>query len=131
MVSANERALATAKLAKAKDFHLMAMIAQDGELWDAAVSLAVSAAVNASDAICVVSLGDYPRGRDHGEAVNVLRKAGFDRAASSLGKVLAVKDKAQYSGSRCSRSDGENAVKRAERLITAAESKLETSGAEQ
>jgi hypothetical protein len=128
MVSANERAVAATKLAKARDFYLMATIAQDGQLWDPAVSLAVSAAVNASDALCVLVLGDYPRGRDHGEAVRILRRAGFDQASSSLAKILALKDKAQYSAARCTESDGDNALKRAERLITRADQQISIDG---
>lgn len=108
---------AASKLDKAAEFLLMAEVALDGQCYDAAVSLAVSSGVNSSDALCVARLGRVPSGQDHNDTVRLMRKSGFDQASIFLGRLLAVKSKAQYSIARCTRTDAEAAVKRAERML--------------
>ena len=78
------------KLAKAAEYLLMAEFALEGECFDAATSLAVSAGINSGDALCVSRLGASSSGQDHNEAVNLLRKHGFDQASSFLGRLLRV-----------------------------------------
>jgi hypothetical protein len=95
----------------------MAEVALDGECYDAAVSLAVSSGVNSSDALCVARLGRVPSGQDHNDTVRLMRKSCLDQASIFLGRLLAVKSKAQYSIARCTRTDAEAAVKRAERML--------------
>jgi hypothetical protein len=108
--------LVRAKIAKSRDFLDMADLA--GETYfDPAVSLAVSAAVNASDVLCVIATGGYPAGDSHADASRILRKAGYQQAGTHLARVLAVKNKAQYSGTRCSRQDATDAIRRARRLL--------------
>jgi HEPN domain-containing protein len=117
---ADELALVSTKLEKAADFLLVAELAVEVDAYDAAVSLAVSAAINAADGLCVLRSGTYPSGRNHDEVVGILRKAGFDQVAKTLASVLAVKDKAQYSPRRCTPDDASAAVKRAGRVVGAA-----------
>jgi hypothetical protein len=117
MMVAGASDAAALKLDKATEFLLMAEFALEGECFDAAASLAVSAAINGGDALCLARLGVLPNGQNHDEATRILRGAGFDQASVLLGRTLAIKYKAQYSASRCSRRDAESAVKRAQRMI--------------
>lgn len=119
MTEALRQAAVAAKCQKAEEFALVAEFAFDGESYDAAVSLAVSAAINAGDALCVAHLGFFPSGQDHAQAPRVLRDAGFARASRQLGRALAVKWKAQYSSTRCTRNDAALALENAKRLINA------------
>jgi len=105
------------KLAKAAEFLVMAEFALDGDCFDAAVSLAVSAGINAGDAACLQFLGVLPSGQDHGEAPRALQRAGHHQASSLLSRLLSVKSKAQYSVKRCTPVDADVAVKRADRML--------------
>jgi len=108
--------LVRVKIAKARDFLVMAEFAGEG-YFDPAVSLAVSAAVNASDALCIIATGGFPSGDRHADAAGLLRKAGYSQAGTHLARVLAVKNKAQYSVTRCSERDAVDAIKHAQRLL--------------
>ncbi|WP_157413065.1 hypothetical protein [Aeromicrobium sp. Root236] len=117
-----EEALASSvrnKLAKAKEFLLVAGVAHD-QAFDAATSLAVSAAVNASDAILLIEVGTYPTGGQHMHALTLLREAGYGRAARHLGACLGLKNKAQYAVSACTRGNADAAVSHATRIVDAA-----------
>lgn len=85
--------------------------------FDAAVSLAVSAGINASDALILHATGSIPTGSGHEEAVRLLRRAGHSTAASQLQRLLSVKSVAQYSARRCSSEEADQALQRGERLI--------------
>jgi hypothetical protein len=79
----------SAKLEKAAEFLMMAEFAFDGGCYDAAVSLAVSAGINASDALCLDRLGLLPSNQEHAEAARVLSKArpaGALAAAAGTGR---------------------------------------------
>jgi len=106
------------KLAKAAEYLLMAEFALEGECFDAATSLAVSCAINSGDALCLAQIGAPSSSQDHNAAAKLLRKHGYDQASSLLGRLMGVKNKAQYSTMRCTRTDAETAVKRAERMLT-------------
>ncbi len=97
----------------------MAELAGDGYL-DASVSLAVSAAINAADVLCLARTGNYPSGQNHDRAPILLKKAGLSIEASQLTRVLGVKTKAQYSPARCTVADATEAVKSAQRLLRSA-----------
>jgi len=118
-MSAARGELVRAKIAKARDFLDLAVFAGD-EYFDPAVSLAVSAAVNASDVLCVIATGGYPTGENHGDATGALRKAGYRQASTHLARVLAYKNKAQYSPARCTVRDALEVTKHAQRLLDAA-----------
>jgi hypothetical protein len=116
------------KLTKAKEFLDMAELAADGPYLDAATSLAVSAAINASDALLALTIGVMPTGESHMDAVTILRKAGLRRASSHLARALALKHKAQYSARRCTANEAEDATKQATRLLAEAQATARRAG---
>lgn len=97
----------------------MAELASDG-YFDASVSLAVSASINAADVLCLATSGYYSSGQNHDRAPAILKKAGLSIESSQLARVLGVKVKAQYSPARCTDRDATEAVKSAQRLIRSA-----------
>lgn len=97
----------------------MAELASDG-YFDASVSLAVSAAINAADVLCLAATGNYPSGQNHDRAPVLLKMAGLSIEGSQLTRVLGVKTKAQYSPARCTEKDATEAVKSAQRLVQSA-----------
>jgi hypothetical protein len=115
-VSGGVSSLIRTKIEKARQFLDMAELAGDA-YFDAAASLAVSAAINASDALSVLAKGSYLTGDNHDEAAVWLRKAGFQTASKHLARALAYKSKAQYSAARCTEKDAADAIKHARRLL--------------
>lgn len=87
-----------------------------------AAALAVLAGVAASDAACCAALGDRSRGQDHREAVTLLKQVEPEgRAmANDLGRLLSVKDDAEYGLLYVSSSRAGTAIKQARRLVDAA-----------
>lgn len=57
-------------------------------------TLAVHAGIAASDAFCLLALGQHSKSENHADAVNVLKKAGGDNA--TLSRLLDEKTKAGY-----------------------------------
>lgn len=104
-------------MAKSEEFLLAAELMLDEKLFDVATSLAVSAAINASDAIILEKTGSIPSGPDHNQAVIMLRKATDLATARQLQSAIGLKDKAQYRIARCTRADADSAVKAARRLL--------------
>ncbi|MEU3849418.1 HEPN domain-containing protein [Streptomyces sp. NPDC029554] len=117
--SSSVQAESTAKLQKAEEFLTVADTALSCDCFDAAVSLAVSAAINGSDVLCLEVLSRYSTGKGHDEALALLRKCGVAGATVSrhLQKVLRLKTKAQYSVARCRSKEAEEAFKHAQRLV--------------
>lgn len=109
------------KVAKAAEFLGMAEVALARNCFDSAVSLAVSAGINASDALCLHVLGRYSRVEGHEDAVVLVGRTGVigRNVATSLRRLLSVKNKAQYSNSRCSVREAEEAFKRSARILNA------------
>jgi hypothetical protein len=89
------------------------------EYFDAAVSLAVSAAINGSDVICLEIIYCYSTGKGHDGALALLRQCGVpgNTVSRHLQKVLNLKSKAQYSPARCRSKEAEDAFRHAQRLI--------------
>jgi len=112
------------KLDKAAEFLMVAEFALDGGCFDAATSLAVSAGINAGDGLCLAKLDVLPSGQDHGEAPRVLQRAGYGQVGSLLSRLLSVKFKGQYSLKRCTRSEADTAIKRADRILRAVRSSV-------
>ena len=106
-----------AKIQKAEQFQVMAEIAIDLESYDAACSLAASAAINSSDAIIMQAGLPAPSGRDHQSAVKVLRSVGGNVAAQQLSLILGTKTKSQYGVARCTAAEALEAVKRSGRIL--------------
>jgi hypothetical protein len=89
-----------------------------------AAALAVLAGIAASDAACCAALGLRPRGQDHGQATDLLRQVEPDGVAlaRALGRLLDVKDSAQYGTAYVTSAKAAAAVQNARRLVEAAES---------
>jgi hypothetical protein len=64
----------------------------------AAASCAVLSAIAAADAACCAALGERSRGQDHRQAAELLRRIipGGDQAAKHFGRLIGLKDAAQY-----------------------------------
>lgn len=105
------------KLDKAQQFLLMADVAVENEQWDAGVSLAASAGINAADALSLDVVGRFPQGRSHEEIVPLLRKCGAtgDAVIRHLRRLFRVKGKAQYGTARCTPREAGDALLHAQR----------------
>ena len=106
------------KLAKADKFLTVAEVAVSTDHRDAAVSLAVSAGVNYSDALCLYRLGRRAAGSSHDDVFEMLRKCGGvgDAVARHHRRLLKNKSKAQYSTQECSAQEAKDAVQHAGRI---------------
>lgn len=109
-------------LAKATEFLDAAELALDTDLFSAATGSAVTAGINAKDAICLGLTGRTGKGQDHRTAVPELRSAGPAGAAvaTDLDRLLRLKTKAQYHHEAVSAQDARKAVAWAQRLVSAA-----------
>jgi hypothetical protein len=77
------------------------LLTEEGDDMDyssASASLAVLAGIAASDAACCAVLNRRARGQDHQEATTLVGKIepGGKKAATSLRRLLGLKDEAQY-----------------------------------
>jgi HEPN domain-containing protein len=120
---ADREAYGSSKLRKAAQFLEVADVALSCHLYDPCVSLAVSAAINASDALCIQILGDYSRGENHESAMDFLRRCGQPGQAVSrqLAPILQLKNIAQYSTKSCTQRDADNAYRRAKKIYDTVE----------
>jgi hypothetical protein len=93
---------ARTRLSHARKFldvaELVAGEGQDIDYASPAAALAVLAGIAASDAACCKALGRRSRGQDHREAATLLDQVapGGAQAASSLRRLLQLKDEAHY-----------------------------------
>ena len=96
------KADATTRLRHAERFLEVAeLVGEEGDDLDyssASAALAVLAGIAATDAACCAALGRRARGQDHREAATLVGsvKPGGKRAATSLQRLLGLKDEAQY-----------------------------------
>jgi uncharacterized protein (DUF1778 family) len=89
----------------------------------AAVSSAVLAGIAASDAACCKALGRTNRSQNHRDAVELLGQIspGGAEAAQQLERLLTLKDEAQYGFTNLTGQKLQQAVRRAQALVTHAE----------
>jgi hypothetical protein len=108
---------------KAEEYLSAAAAELDSDRPIAATSLAVHAAIKASDAVCGMRLGQRSAGQDHDSLLVLLRTAGPDgqSVAKELARLLPLKTKAEYEPDRVPRSDATRAVERARRAVTVAQ----------
>jgi hypothetical protein len=113
---------ARAHLAKAEEFLAEADGALDRGSANVATSDAVTAGINAKDAICLALVGQTTKSGDHGNAVAELRRAGPAGAdlVATLDRLMKPKTTAQYQATPVSASDAEVAVRQARRLVEGA-----------
>lgn len=111
---------------KAQRFARTARSSLDAGEWDPAVSCAVNAVINLTDALCVQYAGERSASENHGEAVRLLSgQTGLDaRTRDAVGKrlaaLLSMKGLAQYEGELASAGDAKAAVKEMDRALAAA-----------
>jgi hypothetical protein len=88
----------------------------------AATSLAIHAAINASDAVCGARLGARAAGDDHDHVLVLLRQAGADGATveKELRRLLPLKAKAEYDPDDVASGVAARAVERALRCVAVA-----------
>jgi len=96
-----DRREALTRLAHAEKFMEVAdLVATEREIDESAsvaAALAVLAGIAASDAACCSALGRRSRSPDHRDAMELLEQiAGGHEMATALGRLLDVKDTAQY-----------------------------------
>jgi hypothetical protein len=88
---------------------------------------AVLAGIAAADAACCRALGELSRGEDHRDATKLVAHVtpGGDEAAKALGRLLAIKNDAEYGLPTISRANRELALRQARKLVEFAESVLQ------
>ncbi len=74
------------------------------------------ASIAGSDVICCASLGEYPKGDNHTEAVRLLTSVDKD-AARHLSTLLGMKTRTEYSHAMVSADEVKKAGRAAEALI--------------
>jgi hypothetical protein len=102
---------------------LIASESEDADYASVAASLAVLAGIAASDAACCKALGMRARGQEHRQAAALLANVepGGEHAATSLGRLLSLKDEAHYGLLDIGGSDLKAALRQASGLIEFAE----------
>lgn len=105
--------------AKAQEFLEVAQESLELERTSAAYSMAVHAAIQASDAICAVKLKEHSSSTAHSDAVDLLASAGSieKTLAQKLGRLLANKTKAEYDPTPVSTKSAAESVKSAGQLV--------------
>ncbi len=83
------------------------------------VTLVVHCGIAAADVICCARLGQYSRGENHNEAIDLLGSVD-KRLAADLGLLLGMKTKAGYSTLPISQEARTKAGRAVERLMDAA-----------
>lgn len=88
----------------------------------AATSLAIHAAINASDAVCGARLGVRAAGDNHDHVLTLLRQAGPDGAKleTDLRRLIPLKTKAEYDPHDVAPAVASKAVERAQRCVRVA-----------
>jgi hypothetical protein len=115
------RADAAAYLAKSRGWLAASQESLAAGRWDVAAGSAVTAGINACDAICGALLGQRSGG-GHDEAVGLLGTAGEDgrQAARQLAQLLRFMTSAQYDPAPIAAADARKAVELAARLAARA-----------
>jgi hypothetical protein len=134
--AACDRADAAIRLRHAESFVLVAELALDQPdepafaLTSVAGSLAVLAGIAAADAACCAALGRRARGQGHDAAIPLLRTItpGGAAMARDLGRLLALKDDAQYGVLVLSPERARSAAGWARRLVAAARTTVDRNG---
>lgn len=91
----------------------------DPDVADALVSLRVTAGIAAADVICCSRLGRHATGRNHAEAVALLRQVDAT-LANHLRRLLNMKPKAQYGALAVSAQELRTSGRAADALLAAA-----------
>lgn len=113
---------ARSHLRKAREFLDAAEIELDCDLFNAAISSAVTSGINAKDAICLALTSKTAKTDNHADATAELRRAGTatKSLATTLGRLLKLKNKAQYQTVDVARAEAVKAVGWATTLVEGA-----------
>jgi uncharacterized protein (UPF0332 family) len=113
---------ARAHLRKAREFLAAAEQSLNGELYHAASSSAVTSGINAKHAICLALTGKTSKSENHVDAVAELRAAdpSTKSLATTLGRLLRLKNKSQYLATDVARADAVKALAWATSLVEGA-----------
>lgn len=110
----------TAKMAQfVEATEIILALADDDELRDAVVTLAVHAGIAASDVICLRRLGYYWQSGNHHEAIEHLRRADSG-SAGHLTTLLSLKTRAGYGHDSMSATNAARSVRAMQHLEAAA-----------
>lgn len=117
-----DAAEARAYLAKAEEFLDASRAALEAQQATAATSLAIHAAINAADVVTGLRIGQRASGRDHRQALSLLRQAGKDgsEVEKNLTRLLQVKTRTEYEPDAVALSEAARAVDRATRCVQTA-----------
>ncbi len=107
---------------KADEFSSDAHAALDAGRFDAAVSAAAIAGVNASDAVTLARVGLRSASWSHSDALTLLQESGEPDMAVSLGTLLTFKNPAQYQERLFQESEAREAVDVAAAMVKRARS---------
>jgi uncharacterized protein (UPF0332 family) len=112
-----------AHVAKAREFLDAAELNHDAGLPNSAVSNAVTAGINAKDAICLRTLGSTGKTDRHADAIKELMSTGEQgrQLAPTLKRLLALKTPSQYAADTVTPAQAQKAVHWARRLVEVAE----------
>lgn len=113
---------ARAHLAKAREFLQAAELNNDVKLHNAATSNAVTAGINAKDAVCLKLTSRTGKPDNHQEAGAELRASGRAGRAlePTLTRLLKLKPKSQYQSAPVSVTDAAKALEWAARMVDGA-----------
>jgi hypothetical protein len=117
-----DAAQARKRLADARRFLELAETVDEagGPEWlSVSAANAVLAGIAAADAACCRALGERSRGEDHRDATKLVAQVqpGGEDAARALGRLLGLKNDAEYGLTTVSRANRELAMRQAERLL--------------
>lgn len=106
-------------LGKGQEFLDAAELSLDVGLLDAAASNAVTAGINAKDAICLVANGTTRKADNHQEALKELRGVSLigNRLHNPFKRLLALKSRSQYSSTTTTRRQAADAVRWATTML--------------
>ncbi len=119
----------TGAIAMAAAWAAFAELDLDLELFNAATSSAVISGINSKDAICLTLTGTTDKTESHSTAIAELRAAGASHGtqagvtkqlATTLGRLLKLKNKSQYQSADVACSDATKAIERAQKLLDGA-----------
>jgi len=113
---------ARAHLRKAEEFLEAAELSEEVGLFNAATASSVTSGINAKDAMCLTLTGRTAKTDSHNDAVAELRSAGplARDHATTLGRLLKLKNRAQYQTADVARTDARKAIEWARRLLDVA-----------
>jgi hypothetical protein len=124
-----DAAQARKRLGDARAFVEVAGLVDEGaspESLGVSATTAVLAGIAAADAACCRALGERCRGDDHRDAVGLVGQVrpGGGEAAKALGRLLGLKNDAEYGLTTRSRANRELALRQARKLVRFAEKVL-------